>query len=125
MGVIYKAICSCGYETTLELESGLNTYNYNFVKRLLDKSDEEIFTKAYQNDFIDHFELTNVAYRCNECSTIGTIFQLKYHLKSGEEVIVHGKCKKCNKPVEVIEIKHIACPKCGEKMKLDMVGHWD
>lgn len=125
MGVIYEAACSCGYKARLDLESGLNTYNYNFVKRILNKSEEELFSKYYTENRIQSFALTNVAYNCKECCTIGSVYQLKYSLKSGEKIVVTGTCNTCNKPIEIIDKRNIICPKCGKEMCLEKIGHWD
>ncbi|SFR83720.1 hypothetical protein [Anaeromicropila populeti] len=125
MGEMYNANCSCGLDMTFSIGEGLNAHNRNFINKLLKKQDVETFNEAYESGFVKLFKVENVPYLCEDCKRFGTTFRFTYELHSGETIQLVGKCSMCNKPVRILTKDTMLCPRCGQKINMEEVGHWD
>jgi hypothetical protein len=125
MGEIYKANCSCGWNTELFLGAGMNATNIRFIQNYLNEKDAAEFIETFEKGLIKTFELSNVPYYSKENQTVGSISKFSYKLHSGQDIEIIGKCPPSENQIQLLKNDDIFCPICHNKVILEQTGHWD
>lgn len=125
MGDIYKANCSCGWNTELFLGSGMNATNVRFIQNYLNEKDANEFIDSFEKGLIKTFELSNIPYYCKEQQTVGSISKLTYQLHNGQVIDIIGESQASENEIQTLQNDDIFCPICHKKVILEQTGHWD
>lgn len=125
MGDIKRISCKCGYELDLFTGTGLNGINLRIIDQLYPKEAKIIKKRLDEGADVSYY-MDNAISLCPECRSIKTISRLNYRIGNDEERSVYDKkCGDCKSDIALIPEEEVFCPKCGQKPKLQIVGHWD
>lgn len=126
MGEIRKYTCSCGYEKELFTGAGLNGINCNMIARYLPEEAFRIFMERKNSGEVYTFLLENALICCAECRELAAVPYFHYELENGKKLEYLTACPSCGRAKVYQEgPERVICPKCGGKMKYQVVGNWD
>lgn len=124
MGETYKISCKCGYVRELNIGGGLAACNINMVNRVFLEEKRNEFSAYYIKKEIQSFLVENELSLCENCREIMTTAVLKVQLINNKKLQIINDCPSCSNKMRIIPDSPM-CPKCGQEMIKEEIGHWD
>lgn len=124
MGEIYKISCNCGYIRELNIGGGLAACNIDMVNRVFSEAKRNEFNTKYINKEVQSFLVENDLCICDKCREIMTTAVLRVELADNKKLQIKNDCPVCSSKMRIITDSP-KCPKCGQKMMKEEIGHWD
>jgi hypothetical protein len=124
MGDIYKLSCTCGYAKELNVGGGLASCNVNMINKVFSEDRRAKFDTYLKNNEIQSFLIENEISVCEECKEVMTIAVLRIQLTNNRKLEIVNDCPLCGNKAHIINYLAV-CPKCGRKINVKEIGHWD
>lgn len=125
MGQIKQYSCKCGYEKRVFAGGGLFGCNVKHIAKFLP---EEVvqFQKEREEGRVKSYIMENELFSCSTCQEIMELPVFSYKRKDGYTCRFQKNCPDCGGAVSVQEDEeNPACPKCGLRMRYEVLGDWD
>jgi|GEM_PF-4835497 len=123
MGETYRISSECGYTKELDIGGGLAACDIDMVNKVFSEEKLIEFKNHYSNREIKSFLLENALAFCDKCKEIMTVSALTAQLIDSEKLVIINDCPSCGNRIQIIDTPF--CPKCGKKMIMEEIGHWD
>jgi hypothetical protein len=126
MGQIISAECKqCGFHKDYFVGAGLGIQIPGVLSESLCNSESHEWDNLYARRQVAYQKAEKVLMKCPDCGDIVDVVNSTVSLVDGGEIKLGLKCRKCEKPMNPINIEHIPCPKCGAILETAYTGNWD
>ncbi len=125
MGQIVRITCSkCGFEKDIFSGGGRNDCNMDAILMALPDDEKQMLVDASEQG-ATKIVIDRKPCECRLCGEIYAAPVVTYTLM--EAVCeIRGRCPNCGKQSQTPQINPPEkCPKCGDNVSLNFVGHWD
>lgn len=122
---MYTYNCGCGYSEQLFVGAGLYARDLDKIEKCVPADIFSEFMKLYDTGTLKSLFTRSVIISCPQCERLRTVSEVKCVNSENRTVRFTADCPECGekcspkrKPDE------IPCPKCGQRLKYFISGHW-